>query len=217
VSEQLKIRRQTQVERRAESEQRLLAAAAELIAAEGFAAASLERVGAVAGYSRGLASQKFGSKDGLVTAVIAAVIDRNTQIMSARHVRSVSPLDDIIAYADVILLQIEADVFIRAYWVMMASAIANRLPTQAVFLAEHDKVKQRLSGLIVQGQASGEIDPAVDPDAAALSIGSTLLGIGIECLLDPALDIPRVRAAALATISRTLAPVTPNQQKEVHA
>lgn len=217
MSQQLKIRRQTQIERRAESEQRLLAAAAELIAAEGFAAASLERVGAVAGYSRGLASQKFGSKDGLVTAVIAAVIDRNTQLMGARHVRSASPLDDIIAYADVILLQMEADVFIRAYWVMMASAIANRLPTQAVFLAEHEKVKQRLSGLITQGQASGEIDPAVDADAAALSIGSTLLGIGIECLLDPALDIPRVRAAALATISRTLAPVTRTQQKESHA
>ena len=75
MSELLKIRRQTQVERRAESEQRLLTAAAELIATEGFAAASLERVGAAAGYSRGLASQKFGSKDGLVTAVIAAEAD----------------------------------------------------------------------------------------------------------------------------------------------
>jgi AcrR family transcriptional regulator len=217
VSETLKIRRQTQGERRAESEQRLLAAAAELIATEGFAAASLERIGAAAGYSRGLASQKFGSKDGLVTAVIAAVIDRNAQILAARDVRGASPLDDIIAYADVILLQIEADVFIRAYWVMMASAIANRLPIQAAFLVEHDKVKHRLSGLIVQGQARGEIDPAVDPDAAALSIGSTLLGIGIECLLDPGLDIPRVRAAALATISRTLAPAAPLQKKDPRA
>lgn len=214
MSEQLKIRRQTQVERRAESEQRLLTAAAELIATEGFAAASLERIGAGAGYSRGLASQRFGSKDGLVTAVIDAVIERNTQLMAARTVPAASPLDDIIAYADVILLQMEADVFIRAYWVMMASAIANRLPIQAAFLAEHDKVKQRLSGLIVQGQATGEIDPAVDADAAALSIGSTLLGIGIECLLDPALDIPRVRAAALSTISRTLASGKPFQQKD---
>jgi AcrR family transcriptional regulator len=216
VSEQLKIRRQTQVERRAESEQRLLTAAAELIATEGFAAASLERVGAAAGYSRGLASQKFGSKDGLVTAVIAAVIARSTELLVVRDSEPSSPLDSIIAYADVILLQIERDPFIRAYWVMMASAIANRLPNQAQFLAEHEKVKARLSGLIMQGQARGEIDSGVDPDAAALSIGSTLLGIGIECLLDPALDIPRVRAAALATISRTLAPVTAHQHKEAH-
>ena len=99
---------------------------------------------------------------------------------------------------------------------MMASAIANRLPNQSQFLAEHEKVKARLSGLIMQGQARGEIDSGVDPDAAALSIGSTLLGIGIECLLDPALDIPRVRAAALATISRTLAPAATQQHKEAH-
>lgn len=214
MSELLKIRRQTQVERRAESEQRLLTAAAELIATEGFAAASLERVGAAAGYSRGLASQKFGSKDGLVTAVIAAVIARSAELLVARDSDSASPLDSIIAYADVILLQIERDPFIRAYWVMMASAIANRLPNQTQFLAEHEKVKARLSGLITQGQDRGEIDSSVDPDAAALSIGSTLLGIGIECLLDPALDIPRVRAAALATISRTLAASTKIQQKE---
>ena len=201
----IKPRRQTQVERRAESEQRLLAAAAELIATEGFAAASLERIGQIAGYSRGLASQKFGSKDGLVTALIAAVIAHSTELLASRDAAPLSPLDDIIAYADVILVQIERDPFIRAYWVMMASAIANRLPMQAQFLAEHEKVKQRLSGLIVQGQANGEIDAAIDADAAALSIGSTLLGIGVECLLDPGLDIPRVRAATLATISRTLA------------
>ena len=206
MTQPLKLRRQTQVERRAESEQRLLAAAAEIIATEGFGAASLERIGAAAGYSRGLASQKFGSKDGLVAAVIEAVIERNAELLAGRAVHAVTPLEAIIAYADVILSQIEVDVFIRAYWVMMASAIAHRLPMQAAFLAEHDRVKQHLSSLIVAGQAIGEIDAAVDADAAALSIGSMLLGIGIECLLDSGLDIPRVRAAALATISRMRAP-----------
>lgn len=214
MSEAIKIRRQTQVERRTESEQRLLAAAAEIIATEGFAAASLDRIGAAAGYSRGLASQKFGSKDGLVAAVIAAMIDRNAEIMAARTVHAVSPLEAIIAYADVILAQVERDIFIRAYWVMMASAIAHRLPTQAAFLAEHEKVKQHLSSLIVAGQGIGEIAADVDADAAALSIGSTLLGIGIECLLDPGLDIPRVRAAALATISRMRAPTCPLQKDD---
>jgi AcrR family transcriptional regulator len=203
MNQTVRPQRQTQEQRRAVSEARLLTAAAELIAAEGFAAASLERIGQLAGYSRGLASAKFGSKDGLVAAVIAAVIARSTEALGARDAHA-APLDAIIAYADVILHQIERDPFIRAYWVMMASAIANRLPIQAAFLAEHAKVKARLSGLIVQGQTAGDIDPTVDPDAAALSIGSTLLGIGIECLLDPALDLPRVRAAALATISRTL-------------
>jgi AcrR family transcriptional regulator len=196
--------RRSQAERREASEQRLLLAAAELIAEEGFAAASLQRIGTRAGYSRGLASQHFGSKDGLVQALIAAVIARSTALLESRPAAA-SPLDEIIAYADVILQQIERDPLIRAYWVMMASAIANRLPLQTLFLAEHEKVKEQLSALISAGQARGEIDPWIDADAAALSIGSTLLGIGVECLLDPDLDLPRVRAAALATISHSLA------------
>ena len=195
--------RLTQAERREASEQRLLLAAAELIAEEGFAAASLQRIGERAGYSRGLASQHFGSKDGLVAALIAAVLARSTALLDSRP-PAASPLDEIIAYADVILQQIERDPFIRAYWVMMASAIANRLPLQRLFLAEHEKVKDQLSALITAGQARGEIDPWLDADAAALSIGSTLLGIGVECLLDPDLDLPRVRAAALATIAHSL-------------
>lgn len=199
------IRRQTQSQRREESEQRLLVAAAELIAAEGFAAASLQRIGQNAGYSRGLASQKFGSKDGLVTALIAFLIRRSERLLEERNRQSMSPLGGVIAYVDVVLLQIENDPLIRAFWVMMASAVANRLPIQAAFLAEHDKVKNRLSKLIAQGQAIGEIDPMLDADAAALSIGSTMLGIGVECLLDPDLDLPKLRAAALAAVSRALA------------
>jgi AcrR family transcriptional regulator len=198
------VRRQTQAERREASEQRLLLAAAELIAEEGFAAASLQRIGARAGYSRGLASQHFGSKDGLVTALIAAVIARSTALLDSLP-PAATPLDAIIAYADVILQQIESDALVRAYWVMMASAIANRLPIQALFLAEHEKVKEQLSALISEGQTRGEIDPYVDAEAAALSVGSTLLGIGMECLLDPSLDLPRLRAAALTTIAHSLA------------
>lgn len=201
-------RRLTQAERREASQQSLLLAAAELIAEEGFAAASLQRIGERAGYSRGLASQHFGSKDGLVTALIAAVLARSTALLESRPV-AVTPLDAIIAYADVILLQIERDALIRAYWVMMASAVANRLPMQKLFLAEHDKVRQQLSTLIAEGQTRGEIDPYVDADAAALSIGSTLLGIGMECLLDAELDLPRVRAAALTAIAHSLAAPPP--------
>lgn len=92
--------RRTQAERREASEQRLLVAAAELIAEEGFAAASLQRIGERAGYSRGLASQHFGSKDGLVSALIAAVLARSTALLDSRPAAA-SPLDEIIAYAEI--------------------------------------------------------------------------------------------------------------------
>jgi AcrR family transcriptional regulator len=62
--------RRTQAERRAESEQQLLRAAAEIVVQEGVAAATFESIGRRAGYSRGLAAQKFGSKQGLVEALV---------------------------------------------------------------------------------------------------------------------------------------------------
>ena len=62
--------RRTQARRRAESDDRLLTAAADIIAAEGYVALTLERVGERAGFSRGLASRKYGSKAGLIAALI---------------------------------------------------------------------------------------------------------------------------------------------------
>ena len=77
MPEPLKIRRQTQVERRAESEQRLLAAAAEIIATEGFGAASLERIGAAAGYRtlrKGVKAILKGKPNAASSAVLAVTV-----------------------------------------------------------------------------------------------------------------------------------------------
>ena len=64
------ILRRTQAERRDESQRRLLEAAAALIQERGMAAATFENIGVRAGYSRGLATQHFGSKQGLIEALI---------------------------------------------------------------------------------------------------------------------------------------------------
>ena len=198
--------RRTQAERRDASEQRLLTAAALLIARDGFAAATFDRIGEMAGYSRSLASQKFGSKDGVVHAVIAFVSDRLERLMAQRLAAAPSPVEELIAYMDSFLTQVEADELVRAYFVMMAAAIANRLPIQSAFLERHDAVKGRLAEIVRRGQADGSIGPAIDADAAALSIGSYQLGVSVELLLDPDLDVTRLRATILPTLRRALTP-----------
>jgi AcrR family transcriptional regulator len=55
-------RRRTQAERRAAARDRLLQAAAELIAECGLPAVTLAQVGERAGYSRGIANHHFGTK-----------------------------------------------------------------------------------------------------------------------------------------------------------
>ena len=59
-----------QTERRADSDARMIRAALYLIAAHGAAGCSLAKVGIDAGYSRGLPVARFGTKLGLLEAVM---------------------------------------------------------------------------------------------------------------------------------------------------
>jgi AcrR family transcriptional regulator len=67
--------RKTQAERTEASDQNMLDAAIQLIVAKGPAATSLKDVGILAGYSRGLAGHRFGSKDKLFAFVLRRVGD----------------------------------------------------------------------------------------------------------------------------------------------
>ena len=60
--------RRTQQERRDQAETALLNAAAELVVEEGVHSLTLARVGQRAGYSRGLVTHYFGSKQALLAA-----------------------------------------------------------------------------------------------------------------------------------------------------
>ena len=62
--------RRTQAERRDESGRSLVEAAIAVVARQGVNAATFDAIGRQAGYSRGLATQRFGSKQGLIEAVI---------------------------------------------------------------------------------------------------------------------------------------------------
>lgn len=67
--------RLTQAERTGISDNRMLEAAVELIVDRGPSATSLKEVGLMAGYSRGLAGQRFGSKDKLFAFVLRQIGD----------------------------------------------------------------------------------------------------------------------------------------------
>lgn len=67
------MKRLTQAERTEISDNRMLDAAVDLIVEHGPAATSLKEIGLLAGYSRGLAGQRFGSKDKLFAFVLRQV------------------------------------------------------------------------------------------------------------------------------------------------
>lgn len=197
--------RLTQSERRARSEQNLLAAAASLIAAEGVSAATLERIGLRAGYSRGLATQKYGSKQGLIEALIAQLHLRlNTQLADA-HLETQSGLEAALSFARTFLHELAEDEAVRAYFMLMASALADHAPARQAFAQSHAAVRLQLEALITRGQGDGSIDPALAAEDTATLIGSQLLGLATQHLIDPQTRPQNLAAQAAELIARQLA------------
>ena len=67
--------RLTQAERTALSDTRMVETAIDLIVQHGIEGMTLKEVGEAAGYSRGLAGYRFGSKEGLMNHVIRTIGD----------------------------------------------------------------------------------------------------------------------------------------------
>lgn len=194
--------RRTQAERRAESERRLLRAAAEIVVSQGVAAATFESVGLRAGYSRGLAAQKFGSKQGMVEALVTHLEKRQDAFWEAEA--RAGGLDALLGYVDGFLRNLSLDGEARAYFMLMSGAVSDLSPHRADFARVHERIERRLEALIKNGQAQGQINPSVDPDAMALMIGALLLGLSMQVLVNPATDLEPIRVASLGALKRAL-------------
>lgn len=194
--------RRTQSERRDQSERGLLAAAAELIAERGVNAATFDNIGQKSGYSRGLVTQRFGSKQGMIEALIAHLHERSAY---EDHSADMAGLDAVVAYVDQYLRNLEGDQEVRAYFILMAGAIADLAPIREAFAASHRLVERWLEAMVLKGQAEGTIRPEIDADAAALMIGSLLLGLSMQWLVDPQMVLAPIRETSIATLRMSFA------------
>jgi len=192
--------RRTQAERRLESERALVGAAISVVAREGVSAATFESICGRAGYSRGLVTQRFGSKDGLIEMVINHLHERHEALLSSAGIDALPGFEAVLRYVDLYLRDLSADSDGRAYFMLLSSAVADATALRAAFAAEHKRVEHRLEALVLRGQAEGDIRREIDADAAALMIGSLLLGLSMQLLVDPTTNLEPIRKTSLATL-----------------
>jgi AcrR family transcriptional regulator len=195
-------RRRTQAERRDESERALVRAAVALVSEDGVSASTFEAIARRSGYSRGLVGQRFGSKLGLIEAVIAYLHGGRESFAEASGLDGRPGLEALLTYADHYVRRLSHMGEVGAYFRLLSWAVADISAFRSVFAAEHDRIGARFEGWIRQGQAEGQIRPDLDATAAALMVGSQLLGLSIQVLIDPAMDLGPIRATYLATLRR---------------
>jgi len=192
--------RRRQADRRAESERGLVQAVVEIIPERGVNAATFEAIGAKAGYSRSLVTQRFGSKRGLIDAVIEHAQSAFDNAHLGERIDRLSGLESLLLFLDVYLTALANSGELRTYFMLLASAVAEASELRAAFAAQHEQVKERLAALVAKGQADGSIRPGIDADSAALMIGSLQLGLSVQLLVDPQMDLDPIRRTALDTV-----------------
>jgi AcrR family transcriptional regulator len=193
--------RRTQAERRSESEEALLGAAAELIAERGVERASLASIGRSAGASRGLPTHHFGSKDALVARLAGRVQDHVAasvgEVLDGR-----ADGDDEVSILDVLRTTIDTYVRMfedptaeeRALIVMWGATFPSNASIDGMREADRRSV-DGWADFIRQGQRDGSIRADLDATAAAAVLFGTMRGVAALLLTESdIIDVDSVRA-----------------------
>jgi AcrR family transcriptional regulator len=178
-------RRRTQAERTALSDARMLDAAVGLIGQRGTAGTTLKEVGERAGYSRGLAGYRFGSKEGLFGFVVRAVgeewLRELTRVTRARvGIAAIEAALD--AHKRFIA---DTPVHVRAFYVLWFESIGPRSEVKSVIERVHERRRRDVLDWIERGVVAGEIDPDVDALAVADHFCGAIVGIVYQWLVRP--------------------------------
>ncbi len=172
--------RRTQRERREETERRVLDAATALIAERGSRALSLAEVGEAAGYSRGIVSHHFGSRENLLRAVMD---DAQTFTLPEAGDNAADWLADTVrAYLKNVTSRGPSA---RAFLQMWGEAIAADPVLQPLYARQDARFRRLLASKVRDGIRDGSVRADADPQALAVSLIGLLRGIALQLISTP--------------------------------
>jgi AcrR family transcriptional regulator len=205
-------KRRTQAERRLQSSAGLVKAAIDVVSNDGVGATTFESIAKRGNYSRALVSKRFGSKQGLIEAVIAYLRARPEAIAIEQRVDELNGFEALMAYIDIYMHHLATDENGQAYYRLLSSALADKSPSQLLFLAEHERFHRRLADIVRRGQAEGNIRRDIDPYSTAFTAGGLVFSTAMSVLLNPSMDVSSIRASLASTLTEAFA-IAPRKKK----
>ncbi len=190
------ISRRTQEERRAEAEEALIRSALELISTNGVARTSLAEIGQRAGYSRGLASHYFGSKDSLINQLISHA--RRKYLQRIRGQRAGTGAEALVMGADEYVKEhYDPNPATPALIVMWGATLPQGANNTEAIAQADESARRIIRKTIAQGQRDGSISKDVDAEGFSVAYLGMLRGIAAQALISPELMKPRKIRAEL--------------------
>lgn len=193
-----------QQDRSHESTRRLLDAAAELVAERGYADATVAEIGKRAGYSRGLVSARFGSKENLMWALVQHASDTWFPKLIDPPRRG-SARDRLLALVRTIGEQVARDP--RALRVLERLIFEASGELHERFVASQRRMQSSFRDILTRGIADGSVRDDIDVEVEAALLVATLRGISYQWFLYPhEVDLVRLHQALADQLADRLRP-----------
>jgi len=186
--------------RGAETRARLLNAAAELVAENGWDNVTTRQIARRAGVNQGLLHYHFETRERLLQAAFEAAVRETFSApgaalvegaslasTAAALVRGMRPTDE---SEPIALFSMEA--------IVRAARDAGVRQPMADVLTEFRRL---VADRIESGQARGELSPRLDPVGTATVLGALFDGLGMHLLIDGSIDVERTAYAVAGLLS----------------
>lgn len=181
----------------------MLEAAVRLIAGRGSQQMSLADVGAAAGYSRGIVTHQFGTKEQMLRRLA-----EHAQEDFGPPGEHLSGLERLLVVIEEYLERVfRGEAITHAFLLLWTESLTVQAPLREVFRQRDARFRDTLSGYIADGIRDGDVLPSVDPASAALIVVGQLRGIGLQVLLNPGVaPHAAIRQQAREIVRRGLQP-----------
>lgn len=177
--------RLTQAERTAISDGRMLEAAMALVLEHGTHNTTLREVGERAGYSRGLASNRFGSKEELF-AELLQIYNERWKKESTAFVGNKTGLEAFDAANESIIHYMnENSDYMRAMFILYYETVGSSSVMRDRLADQHSAYRRSIARYISQGIEEQTIKKTVVPSRVALQYTSFYFGLVYQWLANP--------------------------------
>lgn len=174
----------TQAERTARSDAAMFSAAIDLINEHGTRKMTLKEIGERAGYSRGLASYRFGSKDGLLSELLARFNKRWKEHL-AGHLDETQGLDAIRAGIRAQREFFDSEPrYLGAMYRIWYESLGSDSSVRGALAKQHRIYREDVRGWVLEGIQQGDISETIDVDQFAARYCAFMFGTIYQWLVD---------------------------------
>lgn len=182
----------------------ILAAAEVCFARSGFHQASMQEICKAADLSPGSVYRYFRSKDDLIAALIDDYRDQTSRLFAAAGGEA-DVVAALVRIAGEVLRDLERPAVGPLHFECTAESVRNPRVAERVRQADAQAVAE-LAELLRRGQATGRLDPALDPATTARTLIALIDGLAWRKFVEPATDLATFLDSIHTLLDRFLTP-----------